>query len=266
MSQERTQAYATKATSAGADRQVRESGPRPTLINKVFSAEKLLLARMMESLGNPPLDLVLWDGQEIASLDKTCACAGADSRPRRIAETDRQPRAWLRRNVHRGSHRGAGKSGGLPRSDLSSVPAYRAGPDRPKAAGALQCPAAQQPAQGAAQYPPSLRHRQRFLQALARPGHGVHLRLFSRPGDGPGRRAGGEARLCVPQAAPRAWRNGARDRLRLGRPGAAHGQALRRNGESLQHIQRADCLRAGTRSRRRPGGSGAIHRGRLPQR
>ncbi len=70
MSQERTEAYATKATSAGADRRARENGPRPALINKVFSAEKLLLARMMESLGNPPVDLVLWDGQQIASLEK----------------------------------------------------------------------------------------------------------------------------------------------------------------------------------------------------
>ena len=70
MSQERTQACTTEPTSAGADRQARESGPRPTLINKVFSAEKLLLERMMESLGNPPLDLVLWDGQEIASPEK----------------------------------------------------------------------------------------------------------------------------------------------------------------------------------------------------
>lgn len=70
MSQERTQAYAAKAAGAGADRQARESGSRPALISKVFSAEKLLLVRMMESLGNPPLDLVLWDGQEIASLGK----------------------------------------------------------------------------------------------------------------------------------------------------------------------------------------------------
>ncbi len=70
MSQERTQAYAAKAAGAGADRQTRESGSRPALISKVFSAEKLLLVRMMESLGNPPLDLVLWDGQEIASLGK----------------------------------------------------------------------------------------------------------------------------------------------------------------------------------------------------
>ena len=69
MSQERTQAYA-KAMSAGADRAPREIEPRPDPGNKVFSAEKLLLARMMESLGNPPLDLVLWDGQEIASPGK----------------------------------------------------------------------------------------------------------------------------------------------------------------------------------------------------
>ena len=67
MSQERTQAYA-EATSGGNDGAPREIQPRPTLGGKVFSAEKLLLARMMESLGNPPLDLVLWDRQEIASL------------------------------------------------------------------------------------------------------------------------------------------------------------------------------------------------------
>ena len=70
MSQERTQVYATKATGAGADCQACESEPRAPLINKVFSAEKLLLARMMESLGNPPVNLVLWDGQEIANLEK----------------------------------------------------------------------------------------------------------------------------------------------------------------------------------------------------
>ena len=66
MSQERNQAYA-KAMGAGADCPAREIEPRLALGNKVFSAEKLLLARMMESLGNPSLDLVLWDGQEIAS-------------------------------------------------------------------------------------------------------------------------------------------------------------------------------------------------------
>jgi cyclopropane-fatty-acyl-phospholipid synthase len=65
MSPEQTEAYA-KAMNGDADCAPRETEPRPALGNKVFSAEKLLLARMMESLGNPPLDLVLWDGQEIA--------------------------------------------------------------------------------------------------------------------------------------------------------------------------------------------------------
>jgi cyclopropane-fatty-acyl-phospholipid synthase len=66
MSQERIQAY-SNATSAGAERGPGDIGSRQASGGKVYSAEKLLLARMMESLGNPPLDLVLWDGQEIAS-------------------------------------------------------------------------------------------------------------------------------------------------------------------------------------------------------
>ena len=69
MSQNRTEAYA-KAVSAGADRASRDVASRPILGGKVFSAEKLLAARMMESIGSPPIDLVLWDGQEIASPGK----------------------------------------------------------------------------------------------------------------------------------------------------------------------------------------------------
>ena len=66
MSNEPTGAY-VKAIDSRADGGAQENVPRPALGNKVFSAEKLLLARMMESLGNPPLSLALWDGQEIAS-------------------------------------------------------------------------------------------------------------------------------------------------------------------------------------------------------
>ncbi|MGP1684666.1 MAG: class I SAM-dependent methyltransferase, partial [Giesbergeria sp.] len=66
MNQEQTEAYG-KATNAGDHVRAHKPEPRLALGNKVFSAEKLLLARMMESLGNPPLDLVLWDGQEIVS-------------------------------------------------------------------------------------------------------------------------------------------------------------------------------------------------------
>lgn len=41
--------------------------PRPSLAGRVFAAEKLFLVKMLESLGNPPLQLVLWDGQEITT-------------------------------------------------------------------------------------------------------------------------------------------------------------------------------------------------------
>lgn len=41
--------------------------------NKVFAAEKLLLGRMMEALGNPPLRLALWDGQELLPQDRSTA-------------------------------------------------------------------------------------------------------------------------------------------------------------------------------------------------
>ncbi len=58
-----------RATVVAVDGGARENVSRPALGNKVFSAEKLLLARMMESLGNPPLNLVLWDGQEIANAE-----------------------------------------------------------------------------------------------------------------------------------------------------------------------------------------------------
>jgi len=69
MSQERIQAYA-KPIGGGADCAPPQVERGPSLGSKVFTAEKLLLSRMMESLGNPPLALVLWDGQEIASPRK----------------------------------------------------------------------------------------------------------------------------------------------------------------------------------------------------
>ncbi len=70
MSEERTRHHA-EAVSAASCRAARDNAPRTALGGKVFSAERLLLARMMESLGNPPLDLVLWDGQAIASANSS---------------------------------------------------------------------------------------------------------------------------------------------------------------------------------------------------
>lgn len=68
MSQERTEHY-VKTAGGAAQRAARAGGPWPALGNKAFLAERLLLARMMESLGKPPLDLVLWDGQAITSAN-----------------------------------------------------------------------------------------------------------------------------------------------------------------------------------------------------
>ena len=69
MRQERTESC-VGATDQTSHRGPRESEQRPSLGDKVFSVEKLLLTRMMESLGSPPLVLVLWDGQEIARSGK----------------------------------------------------------------------------------------------------------------------------------------------------------------------------------------------------
>jgi len=33
----------------------------------VFATEKLLLARMMRAIGNPPVQIVLWNGQKISN-------------------------------------------------------------------------------------------------------------------------------------------------------------------------------------------------------
>ena len=66
MNQERTEVYVQPAAARPAAPIVPKPTPRLMLGSKVFSAEKMLLSRMMESLGNPPLALVLWDGQEIA--------------------------------------------------------------------------------------------------------------------------------------------------------------------------------------------------------
>ena len=55
------------AADVGARRPAQQIRPRRATSSKVFTAEKLLLARMMEGLGNPPIELELWDGQVIAA-------------------------------------------------------------------------------------------------------------------------------------------------------------------------------------------------------
>jgi cyclopropane-fatty-acyl-phospholipid synthase len=46
------------------------AGKEPRLIdNIVFAPEKLLLMRMMRNIGNPPVQIVLWNGQTLSSQD-----------------------------------------------------------------------------------------------------------------------------------------------------------------------------------------------------
>lgn len=43
------------------------TGQRRPFGNMVFAAEKLLLTKMMQAIGDPPVQIVLWDGQEISN-------------------------------------------------------------------------------------------------------------------------------------------------------------------------------------------------------
>ena len=40
---------------------------RPTFGNMIFATEKMLLSRMMRAIGDPPLEIVLWNGQKISN-------------------------------------------------------------------------------------------------------------------------------------------------------------------------------------------------------
>ncbi len=119
---------------------------------------------------------------------------------------------------------------------------------------------------GPGQRPSALRPGQRLLPPVAGPGDGLHLRVLSRAGRDARSGAGGEDGSGLPQARAAARRARRRSRLRLGRAGAVHGQAVRRHGPGLQHLDRADRLGA------RAGGAGGarrsrrVRRGRLSQR
>ncbi len=44
-----------------------------TLGSRVFATERLLLSRMMHAIGNPPIQIVLWNGEEISSHENAVA-------------------------------------------------------------------------------------------------------------------------------------------------------------------------------------------------
>ena len=102
----------------------------------------------------------------------------------------------------------------------------------------------------APQRAPPLRSRQRLLSAVARsPSSSTPARISPTRDDVARRGAAGEARSGLPQAAAAARRDGRRGRMRLGRAGAAHGAALRRDA-SRPSTSRGEQLALRARARR----------------
>ena len=66
MKQEQTEPSG-KSISGGINYPAPAREQRRTLGNMVFATEKLLLTRMLRAIGNPPVQLVLWNGQEISN-------------------------------------------------------------------------------------------------------------------------------------------------------------------------------------------------------
>ena len=116
------------------------------------------------------------------------------------------------------------------------------------------------------QHPPPLRPRQRLLPALARRGDGVHLRVLPARERHPRGGPAGEDGPCLPQARASSRAAGRGGGLRLGLARDPHGPRVRRERAGVQHLARADSLRARTGGRagtRRPG---RVRGGRLPHR
>ena len=65
MRQEQTEPTG-KLTGGAANYPLPAKKSRQTLGNMIFAAEKLLLTRMLESVGNPPLQVMLWNGEGVA--------------------------------------------------------------------------------------------------------------------------------------------------------------------------------------------------------
>ncbi|MDO8262742.1 MAG: cyclopropane-fatty-acyl-phospholipid synthase family protein [Gallionella sp.] len=66
MRQEQT-VPSSKSVSSGITCPEPTGAQRRTLGNMVFALEKMLLSRMMRAIGDPPVQIVLWNGQEISN-------------------------------------------------------------------------------------------------------------------------------------------------------------------------------------------------------
>ena len=188
--------------------------------------------------------------------------AGRDDRvqePPRAVQLGVGPRSEFRRDVHvrrRGPSRRPGRGA---QRDLP-----RAGPR--EAAALVALAAIERRARRQRERSSSLRPRERVLRPLAGPRDGLHLRVLSDAGFHARGGAGREDGSRVPEAGAEARRTGDRSWMRLGRPRAVHGPAIRRDRSRGERVERADRLCAAPGARGRARRSRRVRRRRLPQR
>ena len=182
-------------------------------------------------VGNPPIALVLWNGEAI----------GHAAPKARLKIHDRRTFWQLLANVYLNFGDAFSDGRVEVEGDLLEFLEiiYRSEDAQPRrrpggGPGRVAAQAAGQHARRLAiEHPSPLRHRRRLLSPLARSGDGLHLRLLSFARGFAGRSAGGQDGPGLPQALAQAGRDGGRGGLRLGGAGAVHGAALRRHGEGL---------------------------------
>ena len=175
-------------------------------------------SRSRASSGSSPVRIELWDEPEVAPRDGTVRM--------RILDGKALWQLIVNPDLHFGDLYSSGRI--QVRGDLLTLllEAYRYTAEHPAigAAARARPEACARSVRLEAQHSSPLRHRQRFLQAVARPrGAAVHVRVFRRSRNDDRASAASENASRVPQAAAQARRARRRGRRRLGRLRAVHG-------------------------------------------
>ena len=172
---------------------------------------------------------------------------------REVVAALRAGRAGLARPAGRQAPRRGGAGGGAGHPGLGRRPAARGVRlDLRHAGGRVMNRSETEAPRGGDLAP--LRRLQRVLHAVPRPADGLHLRLLPRSRRQARAGADGQARPRVPQAPPRARRDDARHRLRLGQPLDLGRPALRRARARRHAVAPAGGVGGGADQARGPGG------------
>ena len=207
--------------------------------------DRWVAGRIRASVASARLRFVLWDGFELPYAGDVPVATIVFKNRRALFSWVWDPELNFGEAYMFGAVEICGRSGGDARRDLSRAPAHQAA--RP---WWLWQPSNDERA-AQRERPSPLRPRQRLLPALARSRDALHVRVLPDAGRHARGGADREDGSRLPEAAAEAGRARRRGRLRLGLAGAVHGEALRRDGARVQHLDRADRVRARTGRRRR---------------